>query len=148
MTTIAANRESIACDKQATHASNFKFKVKTKLFEIENPLFYPTRFIIGYAGDLNIVPDILAYLTDVTGQTKQPKQKTTEFLVLTEDKKLFTFITPTKWILIDEPYYAIGSGMHYALGAMSAGATPLEAVKAAAKCDPNTGLGFKQMDFK
>ena len=48
---------------------------------------------------------------------------------------------------MDEPTYAIGSGMHYALGALKTGATPKEAVVAASKLDPMTGLGVKVMEF-
>lgn len=147
ITTVAVSKTQIACDRQATHSSGFKFKVKTKLFEIENPYIYPTKFIVGYAGDLDAVPDFLSFLMDVTGVTKVPRVKTVEFVALTEDKKIYTFVNPTKWILVDEPYYAIGSGMQYALGALGTGHTPEEAVKAASKMDPHSGLGVKVMEF-
>lgn len=102
---------------------------------------------MGYAGDLDAVPDILTFLSDITGVSKVPRVKTVECVVLTEDKKIFTFINPTKWIQVDEPYYAIGSGMQYALGALSTGHSPEEAVKAASKLDPLTGCGVKVMEF-
>lgn len=147
MTTIAVSRTQIASDLQATHGGGFKFKVKTKLFEFDNPIFYPTPFIVGYSGDLDSVPDVLEYLGDTTGKIKPPRGRSCEFVALTKDKKIFTFISPAKWIHVDESTYAIGSGMHYALGALKTGATPKEAVVAASKLDPMTGLGVKVMGF-
>jgi len=76
------------------------------------------------------------------------KGRTAEFVVLTEDHKIYIFYSPNKWILVDGPCYAIGSGMHYALGAMQSGATPREAVIAASKLDPHSGLGVKFMEYK
>lgn len=108
---------------------------------------WDTPFIVGYSGDLSEVPDVLEYLGDVTGKIKPPRGRSCEFVALTKDKKIFTFMTPNKWILVDEPNYAIGSGMHYALGALKTGATPKEAVIAASKLDPMTGLGVKVMEF-
>ena len=147
ITTIAVSKTSIACVLQATHGGGFKFKVKTKLFEFNNPLFYPTPFTVGYSGDLDAVPDVLEFLGNTEPTAKPPRNRNCEFVVLTKDHKIYTFINPTKWILVDEPNYAIGSGMHYALGALKAGATPKEAVKAACKLDPMSGLGVKEISY-
>lgn len=147
ITTIAVNKNEIACDLQATHQSGFKFRVKSKVFRFENPLFYPKPFYVGYAGDLDQVAELLPYLENTDIAAKRPKVKSVEFVVLTEDKKIYTFIDPHKWILVDEPYYAIGSGMCFAMGAFKMGATPKEAVQAASKCDPNSGLGVKVFSF-
>lgn len=116
------------------------------MFEFNNPSLYDKKFIVGYCGDLDAVPDMLEYLDDITGKTKPPRAKL-ECVILTEDHKIFTFVNPSKWILVDEPCYAIGSGMHYALGAMKSGASPKEAVVAASKLDPHTGLGVKIMEY-
>jgi ATP-dependent protease HslVU (ClpYQ) peptidase subunit len=40
---------------------------------------------------------------------------------------------------VTDPFVAIGSGAAAALGALYVGATPVEAVRAAAKVDPYTG---------
>lgn len=45
-------------------------------------------------------------------------------------------------------FYAIGSGAPYALAAMYAGASAVEAVKIAAKIDTNTGLPVKSLKIK
>jgi hypothetical protein len=148
MTTIAANKESIACDLQVTNLTGgYKFKVKTKLFEFENIIFHPVPFVVGYCGDLDCIPDVMEFMKDPTNN-KVPRGIKSEFLVLTKDKKLFTFVNPTKWIEVNEPYYAIGSGSTFALGSLASGKSPLEAVKNAGKFDPYTGGGYKEVKFK
>jgi len=146
MTTIAATKSQIACDVQATHPSGMKFKIKTKVHEFYQPLIYPTKFYMGFCGSLDSVVPAIDFFTDPTQYKKPPKISNAEFMVLTEDKKLFMFYNPAQWIAIDQPYYAIGSGMCYAMGAMAAGKTPLEAVKLAAKYDAGTGLGYKSFN--
>ena len=139
----------MAGDRQATHSSGLKFKIKTKIFKFSNKLLYPRDFIVGYSGSLSVVGDVLAFLADDQGQTKMPKIKgEAEFLVLTEDKQIFTFFNVSSWILLDEPHYSIGSGSHIAMGALKAGASPKDAVKAASECDPSTGMGVKVVNFK
>ena len=138
----------IACDCQATHGSGFKFKVKTKLFEFDNKRLWPVKFTVGYCGNLDAIPDVLEFLGNEDGTTRCPRyNKNSEYVILTEDHKIFLFYTPDKWILVDDSHYAIGSGMHYALGAMKAGNSPKEAVLAASKLDPLTGLGIKVIEY-
>lgn len=138
----------MACDLQATHSSNYKLKVKTKIFEIENKHLWNTPFLVGYSGNVDEVPGVIAYLLTADQTTKPPKAKTIEGLILTKDRKIFSFFgNPSTWIQIDQPYYAIGSGMHFAGSAMECGKTPLEAVKIASKFDTGTGMGFKTFDF-
>lgn len=145
MTTIAVTKTQIACDLQFTHSNGLKFKGKTKLYEFPISAIYPKPFCIGYCGDAAAILPVLDWLVDPT--TRPPKSTTGEFVVLTSDKKIYTFSSPAQWIIVDQPMYAIGSGSHFALGAMGAGATALEAVKSAAKFDPMTGLGFKSVDY-
>lgn len=108
---------------------------------------WPTKFYVGLCGDVDVFPDIIEFLSDPTSR-KAPKAVGGEFLVLTEDKKLFTFQNPTKWIMVNQPFYAVGSGMNYAMAAMECGKSPIEAVKIASKFDRSTGMGFKSFDIK
>lgn len=146
MTTIAVNKTSIACDLQATHPGGLKFKVKTKIFEIFQPLIYEKKFAFGLAGNLENFPDIIAFFSDPEN-TKLPKKLSIEGVVVTENKKIFTFTNPANWFLVNENKYAIGSGMNYAMAAMEAGKDPIEACRIASKFDPSTGLGFKTFSF-
>lgn len=147
MTTIAANKTQIACDLQATHSGGLKFKLKTKILEFYQPLIWPTPFYVGLCGDVDSFPDMIDYFSDPTAR-KPPKGGSGDFLILTDDKKIFTFKNPSKWIAVNQDFYAVGTGMNYAMSAMECGKTPLEAVKIASKFDLYTGMGFKHIDIK
>lgn len=141
ITTIAMNKNEIACDLQFTHGSGYKFKGSTKVHEIFNPSVYPKPFYVGFCGSVEAGQAGLAWLVDPSD--KPPKTSGAEFVILTKDKRMFTFQNPSKWIEIKEPFYSVGSGSQYAAGALAAGKTPIEAVKIAAKFDPHTGVGYK-----
>lgn len=144
MTTIALTRDTIACDQQATHSGGWKFKIGSKIVFIDNCLAYKTPYYIGYTGAVETAIDILDYLHDPQGKPPRSGGKA-EFVILTVDKQIFTFHNnPHNWININQDYYAAGSGAPFAMGALHMGATPKEAVLAAAKLDPNTGMGVKQ----
>lgn len=109
-------------------------------------MMWPKPFYVGFSGDVDAIPDIVDFFTNIEDYKKPPKVQA-ECLVLTEDKKLFTFVNPAKWLQIKEDYYAVGSGAQFAMGAMVAGKEPLDAVKIAGKKDPMTGMGFKSYNF-
>jgi hypothetical protein len=147
MTTVAVSKTQIAADRQATHNGGLKFKVKSKLTSFENPIFYKYEFHVGLSGNLDQFCDILDFFLDPTGHKKAPVLKQGEGVILSADGKIWTFSNPTIWIGVDQPYYAIGSGMNFAMGAMAQGATPYEAVKHASKLDPMTGMGVTKVDL-
>jgi hypothetical protein len=45
---------------------------------------------------------------------------------------------------VNEPFFAIGSGAPFAQTSMLLGWTPKEAIAAATKLDPMTGMGIKE----
>ena len=138
----------IACDLQATHSSGHKFKTSTKIMAFEQPLLYPYPFYVGFSGGINNIPNIVDYFMNIEEYKKPPKMDGSECLVLTANKKMFSFTEPNKWFEVQNPYYAVGSGASLALGAMEAGKTPLEAVKIAGKRDIYTGMGYRFFKFK
>ena len=145
MTTIAITKNEIACDLQFTHPSGYKFRGSTKIHQVYNPQVYPKPFYIGFSGAAQECQQVVSWLLSPDG--KPPKVRASEFVVLTADKKMFTFKQPSNWIEINQPYYAVGSGSHYATGALASGKTAIEAVRIAAKHDPNTGHGTKNYTF-
>ena len=147
MTTIAVSRTQIAGDRQANHNGGLKFKIKSKIYSFSNSDFYKYSFHIGLAGNVDTFPEVIAFFLDPSNVEKTPKLKGGEGIILSEDGKIWTFADPSKWLYIDQPYYAIGTGMNFAMGAMSAGATPYEAVKYAEKLDPQTGMGVTKIDI-
>jgi hypothetical protein len=148
LTTIAVNRKQIAADRQANHSGGLKFKVRTKLYSFDNPMFYKRTFHVGLAGNIDIFPPILEYFADPTKYEKPPKIKGGEGIILSADGKIWTFSNPSLWLYVDQSYYAIGSGMNFAMGAMAAGSTPYEAVKYAEKLDPQSGMGVTKIDLE
>ena len=147
MTTIAVSKTQIAADRQATHNAGMKFKLKTKLYSFDNLVFYGTPFHIGLAGNMDTFADVIDYFTDPTAHKKAPRLNGGEAVILTQDGKIWTFSKADIWIGVDQPFYAIGSGMLFAMGAMEQGATPVEAVKAAIKHDPSSGYGVTKIDL-
>lgn len=138
----------LAGDLQLSHSSGAKFKSSSKLFLYENPLIYPKKFAVGYAGHVELCLTILDFFIDPVNFKLPKKNETVEFIVLTEDGKMFTFNDPRKWIPVKNKHYAIGSGMTFAMGAMEAGKTPEEAVRLTMKLDKNTGFGVSKIEFK
>lgn len=147
MTTIAANKFQIAADRQATHSGGLKFRLKNKIFSFESPLIYPVPFHVGLSGNIEDFSSIYEFFYDPTSVKKAPRMKAGEGLILSEDGKLWTFCTANNWLYVDQPFYAVGSGMNFAMGAMEAGATPYEAVKQTCKHDPNSGMGVTKIDL-
>lgn len=147
MTTIAASRTQIAGDRQATHSGGMKFKIKTKILTFHSSI-YPVPFHVGLCGNLENFPEICNYFQYPEEYKKPPKITGTEGVVLTEKGELFMFFKPGMWMKLDQPFYAVGSGMHFAMGAMEQGASPYEAVKAASKLDPNTGMGVTKIELE
>lgn len=151
MTTIAASSvdASIACDLQFTYKGTIKFKGGTKILtlkpEVAKALFGVNAAHIGFAGNADIWGQIVSWFCDPSD--KPPRCKNIEFLMLTDKKQIYHATNMSNWMLIPEKHFSIGSGCEFALGAMSSGKTPLEAVKVASKHCAMTGLGFKSYSF-
>ncbi len=142
MTTIAMTKNEIGCDLQFTHSSGYKFEGSTKIVEMNVPVLYPKPFYVGYAGSVNRIQEVLNWLVDPTEKVPRGKDHA-EFVVLTKDKKMFTFYNPVNWIEIKDKYYTIGSGAPYAAGALAAGSNVSDAIKIASKHDSHTGSKVK-----
>ena len=105
-------------------------------------MFEVKKAFLGFSGNVKIWGDVVSWLTLYEG--KPPKCRgDIEFLLLTE-KGIYHATTMTDWIRLEEPFFAIGTGMHFAVAAMAGGKTPIEACKLASKYDKHTGLGFKE----
>ena len=151
MTTVAANKTTIASDLQFTYGQT-RFKGKTKIFEFPKEkaqfVLKTDRAYAGVSGNADQIASLVEWLHDGEPHSKVPKLRNLELLVLTGDGRLYLGKGLSAFLQVDEPFWAIGSGMDFAIGAMRQGATPLEAVKVAAKSDVNTGLGFQEFKLK
>lgn len=130
-----------------THSNGITFKSSSKLYEFENKLIYPKKFIVGFCGDVDTALHTLDFFIDPANWKPSKKTRDCEFVALTADHKMYTFSNPTKWVPLDGKFYAIGSGSHFAMGAMQAGSTPKEAVEHAIKLDKASGYGVTFFDL-
>lgn len=152
MTTIAANHTTMASDLQATHGSGMKFKVTNKCMKLSTDvskyLFEADSAIVGAAGQVDSIGDAWGYLSNpLDYDGKVPKIKKCEFLAITSNKEILTSWDLRVWVKVNEKFYSIGSGSPYAMGAMSNGASPREAVVAATKLDSGTGMGIQTFEL-
>lgn len=146
MTTIACNKEEVYGDLQFTnHSTGNKWKGETKVYRYKpHPLTCHVDFIVGYAGTAQEIVTVHSFFSEPDMFDKPPRPpRGLTGLVLTADKDIYMFNDYSKWLIVKEPFSAIGSGSEYAKGAMSQGASPKEAVKVAMKHDSYTGLGLK-----
>ena len=148
MTTIAVNKKMIAADKQMTHSSGTKMTGATKIYELPESaamkIFNVKRALVGFCGNVDSFANAITWLHNPDDDP--PKVKGIEMLLLTE-KGIYHASTLQNWTLIKDPFFAIGTGMQFAMAAMEVGKTPFEAVKIASKFDNNTGQGFNKIEL-
>ncbi len=139
----------MACDLQFTQNNAVKWKGKTKIYKFKaHPDTYPhADFMIGFAGSADDIITAVEFFSNPDNHKKVPKIAGLTGMVLTAQKDIYMFSSLGRWLLVNEPYASIGTGSPFALGAMAAGATPKEAVKAAIGKDPYSGLGIKTLSW-
>lgn len=139
----------MAGDKQFTHNSGTILTGSTKIWDIPEAsakaLFGCKRVFIGGAGNADHFGHIVNYLWIPEG--KPPRIKDVEMLMLNDKGEIYHATTFSNWFRIKDPFFAIGSGMQFAIAAMSSGKTPYEAVKIASKYDAGTGKGFNKLEM-
>lgn len=145
MTTIAVNQKEMACDLQATYGGSVKFKIDTKIIELEphvsKELFGVKKALIGFCGSIDTWGEVNGWFSNPTNPP--PKCKGLEMIMLTDKKEIYHATNLVNWTLIKEKSFSIGSGMQFAVTALAMGKSPLEACKMAGKFDPSTGMGYK-----
>ena len=153
MTVIAYKNGILASDTKAVDTTGQVFKTH-KLFPLSN------GSVIGGAGDADI-RDVLSLLQKAS-ITKLP---TRAKLVATKTEFSGIWVFPTgevftveikerspDWMAevfqVQESVAAVGSGAAYAMGAMMAGKSAIEAVKIACKLDNNCGLPVEHITLE
>jgi 20S proteasome alpha/beta subunit len=135
MTTIAVRGTAIAADTQTTDGNGIKSTTGRKLFEVNGGL-------VGVAGDLI---DAMVFVEWLRNPKKARKPEThADFLALElrADGKIYMWNATLHALLMEDEYYAIGSGAPVAMGAMFAGSTAEQAVRAAIKWDAYSSGGI------
>jgi len=145
VTTVAANKTSMACDLQFTKG-NVKLRGSTKILELDTEvckeMFGCKKALLGFSGNADTWSEVVNWFYDMS--EKPPRCKGIEFLLLNDKKQLYHGYNLRNWMLLPDKHFAIGSGEAFAIGAMTAGKSPLEAVKVAGQHDVNTGMGYRE----
>lgn len=139
MTTVAANRTSMAADSQATGGDGSKMGC-VKLHRVRS-------LIVGFCGGLADGLRFVDALKDPDGL---------EYIDLDDDFAALILSSCGLWyyenslhpIKVIDKFIAIGSGAGPAMGAMHMGADPRTAVKIAAKYDSYTGGRIRALEVK
>lgn len=132
MTTIAYRDGVLAADKKASH-SGTAYRT-TKLWRTKT-------HAMAVAGDLSVGIRFVEWFKN--GQKgKCPLNSSTQMLVMDlESGKCWHWESPGIAMLIEDRFAALGSGSDLAIGAMSYGASAIEAVICASEWDNESGLG-------
>lgn len=128
MTTIVATTEILASDRRVTGGPMFK---ATKIQRINGSIY-------GGAGNLEQIMKMFEWFRNPDMKPDWKFQPEFEILQLSA-AGIFYWSSEMIAVPVGMAYYAIGSGSHYALGALECGAPPEEAIKVAHKFDPYTG---------
>lgn len=138
MTTVIATRDCMVSDTLISYEPSFRG---------ESKIWVAQGCVWGGAGPAG---PIAAFKQWTLGKGKRPDFKKPdddeeesakmEVLQLHPTNGLFLWINSDLPERVDEPFYAIGGGGAYAVGAMSHGATPQEALEIAAKWHTGTRL--------
>lgn len=144
MTCIAYKDGVIAADTQETFGTR-KIKTAGKVFRVPSgpnkghwlcmsgASFVGQKLVEWYSDPKNKELPIVAADPD-------DDEAITEFLVITPDRKIYLLNETGAKVPFQMPFYAIGSGGDYAMGAMRRGASAAEAVRIACEFDSYCSL--------
>lgn len=135
MTTIVADLKRMGADRFVTYAPSYNGDVK---------IWIAKGSIWGAAGDTENCTKFRAWTLGRGGRPEtrdpeDPEGAKMEALQLSP-KGLFLYVNDGPPDAVKEPFYAIGSGAGYAIGALSMGATLEQSIEVASKWDSGTRL--------
>ena len=144
MTTIAIKDGILACEGKETHSDGFIVSWNTEKVLLHNDAYYgfcgSTHHILVVMDTIKANGELTDVSPDITLQfIKMPKKGQPTIIYLCDGHLSQEPITKSG--------YAIGSGMNYAMVAMSCGKSAVEAVKEAIKWDCFSGGKVKSYSF-
>lgn len=136
MTTIAFDGKTLAADRQCT-AGGTPFSSR-KVFRLVRPSDGEV-LLYGVCGDAAENAEFMRCARD-----GRELPKFSDMVVICVDSKRRVWQAASAsgmWWMRMPPIWAQGSGANYALGAMYAGSSAIQAIKIASRLDVHTGLG-------
>jgi ATP-dependent protease HslVU (ClpYQ) peptidase subunit len=133
MTCIAYRKGVLAADTQITCGDGRKIRA-SKIQALPDGSYF------ACAGDSKAIVRISRWIHRGMPTKGRPRcsEDTFDVIMVRQDGTLLTANDALDFEALSEPFYAIGSGGAYAMGAMARGATAIQAVKIAARFDTNT----------
>lgn len=137
MTIIAWDGHTLAADKMA-NMHGYKCKV-TKIEKFEGKLLFSS-------GNFDVLKELFHWFKSGADPDKWPsiqsdKDEWGSLGIIMPDKTILRYDRRPYPFIIEEKFFAVGSGRDYALAAMSLGCTAEKAVEVASQFCPNCGLG-------
>lgn len=132
MTVIAYRAGTMAADTMSVHNDHIKLLNSPKVMKRRGHL-------LAVAGEMCPAnPPLLKWFFGASGEGKRPNYPGMKFdlLVVTPDGQIQIWDQRGEVDILDVPFFAIGSGKEYAMGAMEMGATAQQAVAVAIKWCP------------
>lgn len=98
------------------------------------------KVLIGACGSRSAAAKFRQWVLDgMNGNSPYEGNPIGNGMLVAPGGKLVCWCGAGPWPVVSMPFYALGSGTHYAQGAMAAGATAEEAVRIASRYDQATG---------
>lgn len=144
MTTIATDGKTVVADKRITSTSGVHYTSNDKIHRIG-------EWIVGASGDAFDCIEFLKWFRACEAGEKIPVPNLDskfEGLAVHESGKIVEYGGKCQPMIVEEKFYAIGSGVGVALGALAAGADPKKAIEIACRFDRWTGNGITVLKHK
>jgi hypothetical protein len=129
MTTIVATLDSIWADRKVSGGPMYK---TTKIQKINGSLY-------GGAGTLEQILKMFLWFSNPDMKPEWKFEPEFSILQVSVAGGIFYWGSEMIAVPISLPFYSVGSGSEFAIGALECGAPPDQAIKIAAKYDPYTG---------
>ena len=138
MTTIAFRDGTLAGDSRVSAGDMVITDKATKVHRLRDGR------LLGWSGS---VEDAHRLRQSLSKKTPRPANLNVTALLVHTDGSIHLF-EGNEWVKQTEPYYSLGSGSPYAMGAMDAGATATEAARIGSKRDVSSGGKIKCVKLK
>lgn len=129
MTTIAWDGKTIAADRRSSYHGNPSKKLRRM----------KDGSVCGGAGESEAIRQAISFL-DNDRDSMPSKGEQTILRVFADGRAEYTHELGER-MAIELPYFAIGTGRDYAMGALAMGATAQQAVEIASRFDSDSGGG-------
>lgn len=143
MTTVVYKNGVMAADKMASEGNNKTGKM-TKIFRVNG-------YLVGFSGAADCSMALLRWFEDGADEEAWPDPykddpEATMMVVAPTGQVMFYERFPIP-IIMENEFFAIGSGADFALGAMQMGADPKTAVEVACLLDAYSGNGIDMLSL-